>query len=79
MKGTYNQGETNYRALQNQTYIIKPENMCQGKGIFLVRDPDDVRPNDHVVAQKYITNPLLVDDLKFDLRIYLLVTSVIPI
>ena len=28
MKGTYNQGETNYRALQNQTYIIKPENMC---------------------------------------------------
>ena len=26
MKGTYNQGETNYRALQNQTYIIKPEN-----------------------------------------------------
>ena len=79
MKGTYNQGETNYRALQNQTYIIKPENMCQGKGIFLVRDPDDVRPNDHVVAQKYITNPLLVDDLKFDLRIYVLLYGVNPL
>ena len=29
MKGTYHQpADTNYKALQNQTFIIKPENLC---------------------------------------------------
>lgn len=33
-----------------ETYIIKPENLCQGKGIFLVKDPLEVDPNDNCVA-----------------------------
>ena len=33
-----------------KTFIIKPENSCQGKGIFLTRNYDWIVPNEHYVA-----------------------------
>ena len=35
--------------------------------------------NQHYVAQCYITNPLLVNDRKFHVRLYLLITSLWPL
>lgn len=60
-------------------FIVKPDNMCQGRGIFLLKNPLDVDPGEHCVAQRYVTNPYLVDDLKFDLRIYVLLYGVNPL
>lgn len=31
------------------------------------------------VVQRYLTNPLLIDDLKFDLRIYVLMGGTDPL
>lgn len=62
------------------TYIVKPDGSAQGKGIFLTRRLEDVENLSTVcVAQQYIRNPLLIDKKKFDLRIYVLVTSCSPL
>ena len=62
-----------------KTFIIKPEASCQGKGIFLTRNYDWFQPNEHYVAQRYLHKPYLIDGLKFDLRVYVLITSVTPL
>ena len=63
------------------TYIVKPTAGAMGRGIYLIRKPEDI---DHkherdVVIQKYLVNPFLVDGYKFDLRVYALVTCVDPL
>jgi tubulin polyglutamylase TTLL6/13 len=63
----------------DHVYIIKPDGGAQGKGIFLTRNVNDIPSNTLCVAQNYILNPLLIDGKKFDLRIYVLVTSCKPL
>jgi len=70
-----------FTSAKNRTFIIKPDNGCQGKGIFLVRDGDKV-PVDFsttYVAQRYIHKPFLLSGCKFDLRLYVLVTGCDPL
>lgn len=64
---------------RTKTYIVKPEFDCQGIGIFLTRNYDWIKQGEHYVAQKYLHKPLLIEGLKFDLRIYVLVTGVSPL
>jgi tubulin polyglutamylase TTLL6/13 len=64
---------------RNNIYIIKPEASSQGKGIFLIKDPSEIEAKDHMVAQEYLNEPFLIDGLKFDLRIYVLLTGVNPL
>ncbi|CAN0010981.1 unnamed protein product, partial [Discosporangium mesarthrocarpum] len=61
-----------------RTFIIKPDSGCQGRGIYLTQDLERVNAMESQVAQVYVRKPLLIDGLKFDLRLYVLVTSVIP-
>ncbi|KAL3805628.1 hypothetical protein HJC23_005872 [Cyclotella cryptica] len=61
-------------------FIIKPDGSAQGKGIFLTKSIAELQDiHMSCVAQQYIRNPLLIDNKKFDLRIYVLVMSCSPL
>ncbi|XP_069373287.1 tubulin polyglutamylase ttll6 [Paralichthys olivaceus] len=66
------------RAKKHKTYICKPDTGCQGKGIFITRSSKDVPAGEHMICQVYISRPFIIDRFKFDLRIYVLVTSCDP-
>lgn len=62
-------------------YIVKPDHMCQGRGIFLTKSIDKIRKcgacrDNSYVVQRYISSPMLLDGFKFDLRLYFLVCGV---
>ncbi|XP_043576193.1 tubulin polyglutamylase TTLL11 isoform X2 [Chiloscyllium plagiosum] len=66
------------------TFIVKPDGGSQGDGIYLIKDSNDVRmlANLHskpAVVQEYISKPLLIDKLKFDIRLYVLLKSLDPL
>lgn len=63
---------------KKRTFIIKPEAGSQGKGIYLVRRAQDVVMGENV-AQKYLSKPFLIDGLKFDLRVYVLLAGSDPL
>ncbi|KAJ8304722.1 hypothetical protein KUTeg_018305 [Tegillarca granosa] len=67
------------RSKKNKTYILKPESGCQGKGIWVTKNPKEVKPHEHMICQLYMNRPFLIDGFKFDLRIYTLVTSCDPL
>jgi len=61
------------------TFILKPEASCQGRGIFLINSYEEISPDERYIAQKYIPNPYLIEGLKFDLRLYVLVYGCDPL
>ncbi|XP_048181090.1 tubulin polyglutamylase TTLL11 isoform X1 [Corvus hawaiiensis] len=66
------------------TFIVKPDGGCQGDGIYLIKDPGDIRLMGSIqsrpaVVQEYICKPLLMDKLKFDIRLYVLLKSLEPL
>ncbi|XP_063053427.1 tubulin polyglutamylase ttll6-like [Engraulis encrasicolus] len=67
------------RSLKQKTIICKPESGCQGKGIFITRHPQNISPDEHIICQAYISKPFIIEDYKFDLRLYVLVTSCDPL
>ena len=64
---------------QKRTFIMKPANGAMGHGIKLYKNVEKIQPTENYIVQEYIANPYLLDGFKFDLRIYVLVTSCDPL
>ena len=60
-------------------WIVKPVASSRGRGIFIVSHPSQVPLDEPMVVAKYIDNPLLVNGHKWDLRLYVAVTSYDPL
>ena len=69
------------------TFIVKPDAGSQGEGIYLIRDVQEYismssgfqNAGRLHVCQEYVSDVLLIDKFKFDLRVYTVVTSVDPL
>ncbi|KAF5828673.1 tubulin tyrosine ligase [Dunaliella salina] len=82
-----------FRRQPAATWIMKPSSKSQGKGIFLINKLSQVKKwsscnslppalrhsQDSYVISRYIDNPLLIGGKKFDLRLYVVVTSYRPL
>lgn len=63
-------------------FIAKPDAGTQGRGIFLTNRLDRLKQvatdrDGPLVVQRYIRKPMLIEGLKFDLRLYFLLAGVI--
>jgi len=70
------------KKVTKKTFIVKPEGLSQGRGIFLTRNLDRIMKaceQEGCVVQRYLHKPYLIDGLKFDLRIYALLYGVNPL
>ena len=65
---------------KSATFIVKPVNWFSGLGIKISNNLEEILlTSGKVVVQEYIERPLLVKKRKFDVRLYLLLTSLDPL
>lgn len=94
LPGDYTIFVEEFRRKPDETWIMKPNASAQGKGIFLVNkltqikkwanvhsslNKNQINLREAYVISKYVDKPLLVGGKKFDLRLYVLVTSYRPL
>jgi hypothetical protein len=64
---------------KDKLWIVKPNKLSRGRGIYLIKNFEALDTKDEGVVSEYIDNPLCVNGHKFDLRVYVVVTSFYPL
>ena len=71
-------GSTSAVSLATRLYLAKPPALSRGRGVH-VCPADQVPLGAKLLVQRYIHPPHVIDGLKYDLRLYVLLTSVEPL
>ncbi|KND01670.1 hypothetical protein, variant [Spizellomyces punctatus DAOM BR117] len=93
LPGDYNLFAEEFRKNPSSVWIMKPTDKARGIGIFIINRLQQIKKwsrdnkmqwsyancKDTYVVSRYIDNPLLIGGKKFDLRMYVLVTSWRPL
>ncbi|EPZ31072.1 tubulin tyrosine ligase-like family, member 1 [Rozella allomycis CSF55] len=91
LPGDYNIFVEEFKKQPNSIWIMKPTNQARGNGIFIINKLQQIKKwsrdgksdslfnyatsRDTYVVSRYVERPLLIGGRKFDLRMYVLVTS----
>uniref|UniRef100_A0A1X7VMI8 Uncharacterized protein n=1 Tax=Amphimedon queenslandica TaxID=400682 RepID=A0A1X7VMI8_AMPQE len=68
-----------WEGTHRQKWIIKPPASARGIGIQVVHKWSQIPKKRPLIVQKYISDPFLINDSKFDLRIYAYVSCIDPL
>lgn len=58
---------------------MKPAAAACGRGIKMVAKDTKIRNRKDYLISQYVSNPHLINNLKYDLRVYVVVTSYDPL
>ena len=67
----------NYKLSKDDLWLVKPKKSSLGKGIHIFHNLEGT-PSDYIIT-KYISNPHLINELKYDFRLYVLITGLSPL
>ena len=67
----------NYKLDENDLWLIKPKTGSLGEGIYIFETLS--KTPDVYLISRYISNPHLIHKLKYDFRIYVLITGLSPL
>ena len=68
---------SNYKLDLNDLWLIKPKTGSLGEGIYIFENFTKI-PDVYLIT-RYISNPHLINKLKYDFRIYVLITGLAPL
>ena len=73
----YEQAEQIFQS--HQLWIFKPSASSRGRGIHLINSSESELPISRGILQLYIDRPMLITGRKFDIRLYVLVSTISPL
>lgn len=73
------EAQSGHRPLLHNFWIAKPTCSSRGRGIYIVNNLKDVVKGEQQVVSRYLDNPLLIQNHKFDLRLYVVITCYDPL
>ncbi|ABI55594.1 PqqD family peptide modification chaperone [Alkalilimnicola ehrlichii MLHE-1] len=79
MPGDYHALQAHAAAHPDKRWLLKPKNAARGKDISLVSDVAEVPTGERWMVQEYLSRPHLMNQRKYVLRLYVLITSVEPL